>query len=600
MSIRQTHPRPHSQPEAPSIPPPPPPPNPAAEGADKLAPAAPPTAPSAAPPTAAHPLAVAAAAMTREAQRQWQAVRDDLDRVVAAVRKEVAATAGRAARAETEQAVMHARLEAVASRIERLETAVARVTQDRAVVLPPEAPSPAPQGADGLTPAAPPTFPTAPPDHPGHLVPALLPPATHVVIDIENGASLRDAFPDAPAAVVIRLRNGSTYPLERTLPPARGLSPDQRFILCNHGDPALPPPRIVGPFWNLFGHATLQHVTLHGLHLDGNGDREHYLLRLLCRVQDLALTGVTLEHARGGLLLQDAPGPLDDIRLQRCLIQHHAPPAFAKHAHGLYAARVNRLAITDSAFHLNGWAPHDPAIAAWNQNHGLYLHECRDASLTGGLIARSSSFALKARSQVTGGFDGLSISDVLFLENPNQITLGGNPRADPDNGRKFWAAHAIRRVHITGNTFLHAGGPVAASDARPVPQKYGVDVLSTDDFNAADNLFALSPLDANGGFCIRLQNSRPALRLPDGLVPDAAHLLAAVQHNTDCGWTTAPPTQNRGFLHQTPGTTFTDNRTIDPTAMAGQLLTSQDALTPWRGGTLADRIAEIRAAAGMG
>lgn len=272
-----------------------------------------------------------------------------------------------------------------------------------------------------------------------------------------------------------------------------GLDAERRLVVASYGA-ATERPRL--------------EVSDHALDHDGH-PRSHLAfvgLEILAYPMDPDHSDFSGENVSGGFRLVGAG---DDILIEDCLfrfcelvVQSYGGDVYrnveirrnivtTNYAHGtcpsnsqnrpsgIFASHVHGLSIEENLWDHNGWNEEVATACATMYNHNMYLSGGYDLTVRGNLILRASSMGIKMRSDTTGDFDGIIITDNLFVEGEIGLGIGGNTDAP------------LRFVHveIQGNVFTHIGR------TRPTDRSFAWYLGVSDNQRAhiADNLFIHQP-----------------------------------------------------------------------------------------------------------
>ena len=211
----------------------------------------------------------------------------------------------------------------------------------------------------------------------------------------------------------------------------------------------------------------LEHVAFQGIDFRAvgrSGKEECHGVSFLRPVNNVLFEDCRWRGYGNGVILSGAEGPLNNVRLRRCVILD----SWGEYGHvqGLYAFNITGLSLFECVLDHNGWNPNI-------FRHNLYLNNgCGPATVEGCVISQPSSHGLQLLS-------GGRVKDNLFLRCPVALELGGGQDPDPNGvgvtvksnlileGRDIDASHPrgwgmqvsnIARGSITHNLMAHNGG----------------------------------------------------------------------------------------------------------------------------------------------
>ena len=174
------------------------------------------------------------------------------------------------------------------------------------------------------------------------------------------------------------------------------------------------------------------------------------------------------------------------LRFVRCNVAwNHTPESVrGKHSSGLYADRLEDLAIIDSFFYRNGHHPAVPGAVEFAQNQGIYYDgENGPLTLQNVGVVDSSYCSIQVRNHAP-----LDADRVVGLLNTNSMFFGNGELRD----FLFWKMTPFEAGgRVYGNTLLDGQDSIEASRERPVRFRNGV-VAEVAEGPMAPNTFAMA------------------------------------------------------------------------------------------------------------
>jgi hypothetical protein len=123
------------------------------------------------------------------------------------------------------------------------------------------------------------------------------------------------------------------------------------------------------------------------------------------------------------------------------------------HSQGMYASGVDSFLFDECLFIHSGWyhASGEGSIGVATQfNHNTYISNCTNVTARKCSFIQGSSGGNKWRSDSTGGFVGLTVTDNLYLDNEIGISCG-------DEGNSYGQRGGFQNVTMTGNVITESG-----------------------------------------------------------------------------------------------------------------------------------------------
>lgn len=258
---------------------------------------------------------------------------------------------------------------------------------------------------------------------------------SRAVKTLAKGASLiRDGEYD-----FLLLKRGDTFRDVRLGAFKSGASRERPLVLSSYGsDDARP---VIELTTNFIDHHGLRrdHVALLGLEFVAvgqvpedpafTGDQDSGL-RLVGGGTGWLIEDCHFVHAE--IVVQSYGGhKYSNLRFRRNIVEraYHVNTCGQNKAHrpsGIYMSKADDVLIEENLFDHNGWnEDRVKSACATMYNHNLYLNANR-LTVRGNLIFRASSMGIKMRSDQTGGIQGLTFEDNLFVDGEIGLSVGGN------------------------------------------------------------------------------------------------------------------------------------------------------------------------------
>ena len=332
------------------------------------------------------------------------------------------------------------------------------------------------------------------------------------VQSIARGVSmLRNGYPDW-----LLFKSGDTWETGLGNWELSGRSPTQPMVVATYGGDER-------AYFNTNGDSFLKHhvhpvnfiafVSLHARanlrdpdapEFNGGVDTEAGI-RWLGERRTVIFEDILLEFFHTAAIIQNTTGEMEkmnDITFRRCVVLDSYSGGKG-HAQGIYAAKMRGLRLEENLIDHNGYYPGMKDAKPTIFNHNIYVSYCEDFAAVGNILSRASSFGIKVRSDHTGGFMGVTITDNLFLANTNNITIGGNRNRETKDYDPLTSQHIV----VARNVFTRSGGELSSG-----PQALGVDLLSVKDCQVDDNLFIDKSFEYNT-FSVRASDAKPQVEL---------------------------------------------------------------------------------------
>jgi len=146
-----------------------------------------------------------------------------------------------------------------------------------------------------------------------------------------------------------------------------------------------------------------------------------------------------------------ATSAMSDVTFFRCVFSDNYSNG-SGHSQGMYASGVDSFLFDECLFIHSGWydAAGGSIGVATQFNHNTYISNCTNITTRKCSIIQGSSSGNKWRSDSTGGFVGLTVTDNLYLDNEIGISCG-------DEGNSYGQRGGFQNVTMTGNVITESG-----------------------------------------------------------------------------------------------------------------------------------------------
>lgn len=190
--------------------------------------------------------------------------------------------------------------------------------------------------------------------------------------------------------------------------------------------------------------------------------------------------------------IQKSTYALYDVRLRKNEILDawgDSTPSIDRHSSGLFVSQIDQFLVEGNTLDHNGWnSAYATTVPTGNPtkfNHNAYLYYITNATITGNISSRASSFGFKPTSEHSAGCVNVLITGNLICGCGNGMSCDTNTATLTD--------YYHQTVTISGNVFTEMGRVLDGVD-----NSWGIQITSAENVDIPDNYFIHKSFAGNG------------------------------------------------------------------------------------------------------